>query len=211
MENWRTWVKKYQLFLLAGFILLQTIGIGLLLLNREPAEEEAPLSDWVIEEEESSTAAPILESTVEPVEWMVDIKGEVRNPGVYPVEQNMRVYDVIELAGGLKDEANTATLNFAQQLSDQMMIYVPHKDEEVVPVQSQLPSENVAETDLINLNEADVTALLTLPGIGEKKAQLILQYRTDNGSFANIEELMEVKGIGQKTFDALKEQITVSK
>lgn len=210
MENWRTWVKKYQLFLLAGFILLQMIGIGLLL-NRGPAEEEAPLSDWVIEEEESSIAAPILESTVEPVEWMVDIKGEVRNPGVYPVEQNMRVYDVIELAGGLKDEANTATLNFAQQLSDQMMIYVPHKDEEVVSVQSQLPSENAAETDLINLNEADVTALLTLPGIGEKKAQLILQYRTDNGSFTNIEQLMEVKGIGQKTFDALKEQITVLK
>ena len=168
------------------------------------------LDDWLISEHSSELLHSSSNAESENASWVVDIKGQVISPGVYEVDAGMRINDVIQLAGGIKQEADTSQLNFAQALEDQMMIYVPEKGElnESIPI-VQSPQKSEAE-HLINLNTADLTKLQELNGIGEKKAQAIIQYRTDNGSFQSIESLMEVSGIGQKTFDAIKDTITVS-
>ena len=126
--------------------------------------------------------------------------------------KNMRVQNAIDLAGGLLQNAETRHINFAQHVTDQMLLYIPVVGEEIVDIPYTQPNSPVEEgTSKININTATDLELQALPGIGEKKALQIINYRTENGSFSTIEELMEVSGIGQKTFDTLKESITVTK
>lgn len=153
------------------------------------------------------------------VQWKADIKGAVLYPGVYEVELGMRIQDLIDKAGGAQPEADMKSLNLAQLLEDQMMVYVPKNGENLnssaieEEVSSQLvytPSAATENSALIDLNMADAAKLQELNGIGEKKADLIIQYRKEQGPFQTIEDLMKVKGIGEKTFEALKDQVWVS-
>lgn len=145
----------------------------------------------------------------------VDIKGEVREPGVYQLSNGARVMDAIESAGGLTNEADEDQLNLALLLSDQMVIVVPNINqtlEEEFSLVNHFANEITEEphNDLkININVADVAELTLLPGIGEKKAQAIIDYREEYGSYQTIEDLMNVSGIGQKTFDKLSSMISV--
>ena len=145
----------------------------------------------------------------------VDIKGEVREPGVYQLSNGARVMDAIESAGGLTNEADEDQLNLALLLSDQMVIVVPNITqtlEEEYSLVNHFANEIAEEphNDLkININVADVAELTLLPGIGEKKAQAIIDYREEYGSYQTIEDLMNVSGIGQKTFDKLSSMISV--
>lgn len=211
-EHWTT----HKTYILVGFIVTQLvvlIVLGMLLLknNNPSAEENEELDSWLTET--ASSYHSVEESLSESfTEWIVDIKGAVEQPGIYEVDASMRIYDVIQMAGGLIEEADTTQLNFSQHLEDQMMIYVPligdePKDDNSL-VQAPITEQ---ESGKVNLNTADLVELQQLNGIGEKKAQKIIDYRTENGSFSSVEELMEVSGIGQKTFDALKDYITVSK
>lgn len=151
--------------------------------------------------------------------WFVDIKGAIKFPGMYPVETDMRIFDVIELAGGLSEEADRNQVNLAEHVRDQMVIYIPKVGENLAEV--MLPTETStshhdsdhaqAENEtLVNLNTATAQELQTLSGIGEKKAEAIITYRETNGSFQTIDDLKKVKGIGEKTFDSLKESITIN-
>lgn len=151
--------------------------------------------------------------------WFVDIKGAIKFPGMYPVETDMRIFDVIELAGGLSEEADRNQVNLAEHVRDQMVIYIPKVGENLAEV--MLPTESStshhdsdhaqAENEtLVNLNTATAQELQTLSGIGEKKAEAIITYRETNGSFQTIDDLKKVKGIGEKTFDSLKESITIN-
>lgn len=152
--------------------------------------------------------------------WFVDIKGAIKFPGMYPVETDMRIFDVIELAGGLSEEADRNQVNLAEHVRDQMIIYIPKVGENLAEV--MLPTDTSttsyydsghAQTEnetLVNLNTATVQELQTLSGIGEKKAEAIITYREANGSFQTIDDLKKVKGIGEKTFDSLKESITIN-
>lgn len=151
--------------------------------------------------------------------WFVDIKGAIKFPGMYPVETDMRIFDVIELAGGLLEEADRNQVNLAEHVRDQMIIYIPKVGENLAEV--MLPTDTStsyydsghAQTEnetLVNLNTATVQELQTLSGIGEKKAEAIITYREVNGSFQTIDDLKKVKGIGEKTFDSLKESITIN-
>lgn len=151
--------------------------------------------------------------------WFVDIKGAIKFPGMYPVETDMRIFDVIELAGGLLEEADRNQVNLAEHVGDQMVIYIPKVGENLAEV--MLPTDTStsyydsghAQTEnetLVNLNTATVQELQTLSGIGEKKAEAIITYREANGSFQTIDDLKKVKGIGEKTFDSLKESITIN-
>lgn len=145
--------------------------------------------------------------------WIVDIKGAVQRPGIYQVNQEMRIYDAIQLAGGLTDGAVTKHLNFAQHLSDQMLIYVPLEGEEVdlaTVITDSTPGQSQKQSSKININTADAIQLQELNGIGQKKAEMIIQYREDVGLFSKIEDLMNVSGIGSKTFEAIADKITIS-
>lgn len=161
----------------------------------EQAEEQEPVQEIII----------------------VDIKGAVKNPGVYQAEADMRVIDIIDSAGGLSETADPDRVNLSERVADQMVIYIPAVGEASdVPVAA--PENTLAEqgngneeagTEKVDINTADVVLLQTLNGIGEKKAALIIAYREENGSFQTIEEIMEVSGIGEKTFEGFKDLIMV--
>lgn len=154
---------------------------------------------------------------------MVDVKGAVKNPGVYQLDADSRVIDAILLAGGYAKNAQSRQINHAQKLQDEMVIYVPQKGEdteEILSMTSQQTSTSVPSTqgstaqkensNLVNINTADEAGLTTLNGVGPAKAQAIIAYRTENGPFKTIEELKNVTGIGDKTFESLKDYLTVN-
>lgn len=179
---------------------------------------EGEEKSWLAQEE-SSNEEPL---EAENVIIYVDIKGAVVYPNVYALPSGSRLFDAIEMAGGLLPNAATASLNQAQLLSDQLLVYIYSLEEleteqfgEVreFPPTLVSPIETAAgveeETLLVNLNTATTDELQTLPGIGPKKADAIILYREQNGSFSNIESLIEVKGIGVKIFEQLAPLIRV--
>lgn len=139
-------------------------------------------------------------------EIMVDVKGAVKYNGVYPAKKNQRVVDILELAVPLKN-ADIEAVNLADELSDQMVIYVPYKGEvkeEKYAMYHQSSSTQDKSQPVININEASESELQNIPGIGPKKAQEIISYREANGGFKSKEEIKEIKGIGDKTYAALE-------
>ena len=205
-------ITKWRIPLLIGLGIVQgLIIIGLVFSNQKSAQTENT-DEWLLEMQSESECIFQEPEEQEPVFWVVDVKGAVTNPGIYEVAKNMRVQNAIDLAGGLLQNAETRHINFAQHVTDQMLLYIPVVGEEIVDIPYTQPNSPVEEgTSKININTATDLELQALPGIGEKKALQIINYRTENGSFSTIEELMEVSGIGQKTFDTLKESITVTK
>lgn len=170
----------------------------------------------------------------------VDIKGAVKKPGVYQVNEENIINDVINLAGGLLDKAYVENINLSKKVQDELVIYVYTKDEikknnlqenqtcssnnyiitectenKVSIITSNENNENnennnsSVSSSLININIASIEELTTLPGIGESKAQNIINYREENGYFKTIDEIKNVNGIGESTFDQLKKYITV--
>lgn len=139
---------------------------------------------------------------------IVDIKGEVNKPGVYELEGDARVKEVILKAGGLTKKAEEKQLNLAEKLSDQQMIYVPNKSE---AIEMQAPNENSEEQsdEMIDINAADLNELQKINGVGPAKAQAIIDYREENGSFKTVDELGEISGFGEKTVEKLRDSIKI--
>ena len=185
------------------------IGMGLFWMNRQGEEvEEAAtsLAETTIlpqEVEDKTTVSTVI---------YVDVKGEIHHPGVYQMKAESRVKDLIEAAGGFTPLADDQKLNLAQLLEDQMVIVVPKKGEEVNSELAQAPTsqkKEVGKEGKVNINTATVEELKTLKGIGEKKAEAIIEYRKKNGSFKNKEELMKVRGIGKKLYESFQERVIV--
>lgn len=175
--------------------------------DSSPPQEELIETIQPIEEKNLSESAE--EAVMQQV--FVEIKGAVMYPGVYELEQDQRIKDVVQLAGGYTENADTQFINHAQKVQDEMVIYIPLKGEQLEEGASSLltlPTETNKEQK-ININKADVATLTTLPGIGPSKAQSILTYREENGQFQTIDDLKNVSGIGDKTFEKLKDAITV--
>ncbi len=142
----------------------------------------------------------------------VYICGQVQHPGVYQISPQERVFSVIQLAGGLTENADAYSVNQAQTLMDGQMIYIPAQGEEIVPKETSVSGGSLGQTHgegIVNINTADLAALMSLPGIGEGKAQSILKYRQEHGSFSSIEEIMNVEGIKEGTFSKFKDQIAI--
>lgn len=150
------------------------------------------------------------EVEVEPVEEkqsiMVDVKGAVNSQGVYELQQGARVKDAINLAGGVTEQADEFQVNYAQIVEDEMLIYVPTVGE-VSEVTEAIQATSKSGT--ININNATVEELQTLTGVGPSKAEAILQYRDDNGGFKTIEDIQNVSGIGEKSFEKIKDEISI--
>jgi competence protein ComEA len=149
----------------------------------------------------SSAAATALSGAV----IYVHILGQINNPGLYPLHDGDRAVDVVAAAGGFTASADPASLNLARFLSDGEQIVVPAVGE-APPVSAA--NGGTAIPGKVNLNTADEPTLETLPRVGPAMAARILAWRAANGRFTAIEDLMSVSGIGEKTFEGLKDLVT---
>lgn len=139
----------------------------------------------------------------------VDIKGEVINPNVYKIKKGLRVIDVINLAGGLTEESDTSNINLSKIVTDEMVIVIKSKNNEKVYIDSDVDiNNNNNNNQLIDINTCTIDELLTLPGIGESKANNIIEYRKKN-KFNTINDIMNVSGISESLFNKIKEYIKV--
>lgn len=141
----------------------------------------------------------------------VDIKGSVKTPGVYKMKKDIRVDDVVKSAGGF-DHANTTCVNLAKKVKDEEVIVIPNEKSKCEDTNVSNSNENeidTQETHKININKAQQSELEEIPGIGPKKAEAIIEYRNTNGSFKSIDEIKNIEGIGESTFENLKDIITV--
>lgn len=142
---------------------------------------------------------------------VVHVEGEVNRPGIYELPEDSRVFDVIEMAGGLKSTAARKKINLAKKIFDEEFIYIPSEEDEdyrVIEANASISTSNKNE-GLININQADKSQLETLPGIGPKLAERIIAYRNENGFFETPEDIQKVSGIGEKKFNDLKDKIIV--
>lgn len=179
-----------------------------------------------------------------------DIKGNVKNPGVYEIKENYTIQDIINDAGGLKKNSYTNNINLSKKVKDEMVIYIFSKNEiekykqektcDCKPIYKYITCEGTKTTipitiqtkttlttttttskvmtnttttkqqnQKVNINTATLEELITLNGLGESKAKSIIEYRTNTGLFNTIEDLLNVKGIGQRIFDGIKDFIEV--
>ena len=161
---------------------------------------------------------------------VVHICGAVSAPGVYELPAGSRIIDAVEAGGGFLPEAEEACCNLAEEIVDGCQIYIMTKSESCADGQTEKkagiqtsPDSDMQTTDrnvrsnsapalengLVNLNTADIAALMTLPGIGESRAKAIISYREQHGAFAKIEDIMKISGIKQAAFSKIKDKITV--
>jgi len=207
-------IEKYGKILIA----LGIIGVVILFyFLQQNGQDETSLISTIPEQQIVEQIEEDTESSDVPPSVIVDVKGAVRHPGVYELSAEDRIIDAVQLAGGYLEEAETTFINHAQKLEDEMVIYIPKKGEKLPsdtpgPLQT-FPSITTKtksnEQSKVNINTAGESELMTLPGIGPSKAQAIIQYRDEHGAFKQIEDIKNISGIGEKTFEKLKDSITV--
>ena len=216
MKKERSNLKKLILILLGiSFLLVRTIFI--IYTNNKNTKEE--VVDIFKEEKEEVKEDKKEDKTTKVI---VDIKGMVVNPGVYEVDSTSRVNDVISLAGGLLEGADTSKINLAKVVEDEMTIII-YSTEEVLEkfreencvcekcdiTNDACISSTATDNQLININTADEKELQNINGVGEAKAKAIIEYREENGLFTTIEDIKNVPGIGDSLFEKIKAYITV--
>ena len=145
---------------------------------------------------------------------VVDVSGAVMNPSVVELSEGSRVYEAIEKAGGLSKDADTKMLNQAEMLIDGQKVYIPtaqEMEEASKGGSSPIPSfqSDAGRPEKININTASAELLQQLSGVGPSTAEKIINYRNENGKFTRIEDIKNVSGIGEKTFEKFKDKITV--
>lgn len=211
MESIRKHVTKEKIIISVVILVISIIGLKLFL-SKNAAKvdqfEEVVLTDT------TDLIAETEKENNDVVKMYVDIKGAVKLPGMYEVTSDMRVLNVIDMAGGLKETADDSQVNFSQRIEDQMVIYIPVEGEELSETAIAGTNSNTAnisknEDGKVNLNQAAKEELMTLSGVGEKKAEKIIEYREENGSFKTIEDLKNVNGFGEKSFESLEKYISI--
>mgnify|MGYP003531862334 FL=1 len=203
-------IAKYGKRVLLPGILCVTGIIAFVFLQDDEQSSHEFITE--IEQQPIEAVAEVAEEEPQSKQVIVDVKGAVKYPGVYELTDADRVVDAITLAGGYMDGANATLINHAQKLQDEMVIYIPLQGEEpAIAIQqfSGSTSSTQADSGKININVADETQLTTLPGIGPAKAKAIIAHREENGKFQSIEGLKDVTGIGDKTFEQLKDLIDI--
>ncbi|EGT3599092.1 ComEA family DNA-binding protein [Clostridium perfringens] len=209
-----------------------------LFLNSEESEENNELEDFnekesSLKKEESNNSKLEKDSDIEEKETslgeekiVVEIKGEVKKPNVYELKNGSRIYELIEEAGGPTDEADLSDINRALYLSDGQCIVIKNindveseeanlneslNTEVANSIPANLPGEKGEknESSVININTASKETLMTLNGIGESKAQAIIDYRDEIGGFKSVDDIINVSGIGEKTLEKIKDKISI--
>ncbi|MFE5426995.1 helix-hairpin-helix domain-containing protein [Peribacillus simplex] len=207
-------IFKRKLTIITAAVAFVAAGIYFFLQQVEdPADTEDIFSITAKESEHKNSDD---ETPAEPEIIKVDVKGAVKSPGIFTAQAGDRVIDLISAAGSFTDKADKDKVNFAQIVEDQMVIYVPEIGEED---EGKLENIQVGSTGdvvsggtsggLVNLNKATQEDLETLTGIGPSKANAILEYRETVGKFKEVDDLKKVTGIGDKTFERLRDSISV--
>ena len=148
-------------------------------------------------------------------EIIVHITGEVKKEGVIHLNKGDRIIDAIKKAGGETKQADLSQVNLAYELQDGQKIYIPNKNEKISEYivggngNTNINSINSKEETKVNINTANQSELDSLPGIGPATAQKIIEYRNQNGNFKKIEDLQNVKGIGQAKYEEIRNNIEV--
>lgn len=226
-------MKKFVIFALAIVVL---IG-GFIIMNKsdDVVEASAPSTAKKSSNEDTNLKKKETKDTKSGITRIkVDIKGSVVSPDVYEVDSNSRVIDVINIAGGVTEDADTDNINLSKKLSDEDVIIIYSREElennkksyeekidycksdnnsacasNVVTFENSGTKNDNTGSSIVNINTATVEELMTLSGIGEAKAKSIIEYRNSIGSFTSIEDIKNVTGIGDSIFDKIKDYITI--
>ena len=208
------YIKKYLKFIITIFVCIFIVCFYFII-NRIQNHESKNDTNDVVAFVETTTSEEVIVDEVN--NFYVDVKGEVKNPGVYFVSEGMLVIDAINLAGGLTKKACTDDINLSMKLTNEMVIYVNNKNNFTTTTKvtelndvkiREEKKDNKTNNGLVNINTASKEELMTLNGIGESKANSIIEYRKTN-KFNTIEDIMKVSGIGEKFFEQIKNNITV--
>ncbi|MBP3951329.1 helix-hairpin-helix domain-containing protein [Bacillus suaedae] len=184
---------------------IAVIIVGILLYLHNQDTDEATTIDWSSSAESLDEGEALDEiETIEEPFIMIDIKGAIQQPNVYQLPRGSRVYEAIKEAGGFTEDADERQLNLAQLLVDEMVVYVPTVGEEGVGEAVAVGQTDTKEEGKIKINTVDETELQQLPGIGPTKAEAIIAYREENGPFKEMNDLLNVSGIGIKSLEKLE-------
>lgn len=199
--------QKHRFIIGGGGVLIILVLLFFLFSQGQTVEviayEPEPIQEAV------STDEGVLEETIVDKNIFVEVKGAVKHPGVFELPPDARVKNVIEMAQ-LEPEADLLTVNQSMKLIDEMVIYIPRAGEKVDAIEAPSPvEENTSDEAKVNINTANMEELMTLNGIGEKKAQLFIDYREENGLFMKPEDIKNISGIGDKTYESLEPYITI--
>lgn len=207
-------IKEYKIIVICTGLGLLVGGFFLLKpAPQTPVKETNLQAEVAAVSKNSSTEKEVKkEEKEEPVEQdliTVDVKGAVKSPGIYDLPVGSRVNDAVQKAGGLTEQADSKSLNLAQKVSDEALVYVPTKGEAVSQQTNSGAFSSTNKEKKINLNKASLEELKQVKGLGGKRAQDIIDHRETNGKFKSVEELKKVSGIGAKTIEKLKDYVTV--
>ena len=230
MERIKCYIEKYRLIVFLAILIVLIVFTIVFMLNRKNSEEvEVKLLDEILVDSE--------EQKEEVVKYKVDIKGYVQNQGVYELDSNSRIIDVINAAGGLIEGANTEYINLSKKIKDEMIIIIysnsdvekfKETEKQIIYIEYECVCPDnkndacINEDDVVNtngvkeeenidnkvsINKATIEELMTLSGIGESKAKAIIDYREQFGEFENIEDIKNVSGIGEAAYSKIKDSI----
>ena len=209
MEELIEKIKEYKIIVicaslgmvLGGFFFLKPVA-------QTPAKESNLQTEVTTVSKDEKEDKNQKEEVVEQDLITVDVKGAVKSPGIYDLPVGSRINDAVQKAGGLTDNADSKSINLAQRISDEALVYVPTK-EEATSQEAHSNASNPKENKKVNLNKASLEELKQVKGLGAKRAQDIIDHRESNGKFKLVDELKKVSGIGAKTIEKLKEYVTV--
>ncbi|WP_312093286.1 helix-hairpin-helix domain-containing protein [Niallia sp.] len=211
MMDWLRKNKKFLIPVLGGMLLLLLFRFSPLLMQKNDQEDSFQQEDLFAAEEEMAEEDTIVEDNQATL-MLVDVKGAVKNPGVYEASEGERVNDIINKAGGILQNGEKNAVNFAMKVTDEMIIYVPYigEEEEAAIDEASNQASLSSSEGLININKASETELLELPGVGPSKAAAIIEYREQNGGFSAKEDIKNITGIGEKTYEKLEPLISIN-
>ena len=208
-------IKEYKIIVICACLGLALGGFLLIKPSTQKPVTETNLQAEVatVSKDSSSEKEVKKEEKEEPLEQdliTVDVKGAVKSPGIYDLPVGSRVHDAVQKAGGLTEEADSKSINLAQKVSDETLVYVPSKGEEAASQQAASgTTPSSSKEKKVNLNKASLEELKQVKGLGGKRAQDIIDHREANGKFKSVDELKKVSGIGAKTIEKLKDYVTV--
>lgn len=217
--------KLNKKIIIISIIIIFTIGIYYLFIKEDDyLESSSIVSELSTNEENEETENKIL-NTGDKEKIVIYIAGAVKNEGIYELDENSRIADSIEKAGGLTEDANIKDINLAYVLEDGMKIYIPKnsdnnevedntniyvsKESGSATTKTTESTNNKTQNTKVNINTATQTELETLPGIGPSIAIKIINYRKENGKFINIEDIKKVSGIGDSKYAKIKDLIKI--
>ncbi len=212
-------IAKKKVIMIVAAVIIAILGYFFFIQSETKPVENDPFFAET-EQEDSEDVQDKVEEPEPPAIMKVDVKGAVGTPGVFIAQPGDRVIDMIAAAGDFTKEADLDKVNLAQLVEDQMVIYVPRVGEEDVELPNIVPSSSGSAVNMtgnsdasngqqVNLNTATQAELETLSGIGPSKAIAIIEYRDTTGKFQQIEDLKNISGIGDKTFEKLRDSVTV--